>query len=318
VADGPSRDELESWHCWENDDRVGGRPHMTAFRRELRLHQARWRDRNGHPIGTQPIAPKPGKRSRLVGSRMAFDHAERTGANFVTASALAAARARIDHKESHQSLDRQRHWADLLWSPSMAFNLFADLGDDPEIGDHAVRTWWPDAPGELSQVRFAHSPGRLDPAYLNSLRAFDAAIVLDRGSGGQAMVGVGVRYHEWAKPETPRPENRQRYLEVAERSGAFRPGASDELMDKTPLAELWLEHLLLLSMLQHESGAWRWGRYVLVHPEGNTDMAEMCAEYRTLLADDSTFESITVEALLDAGALPPSTADRLRDRYLPD
>ena len=31
----------------------------------------------------------------------------------------------------------------------------------------------------------------------------------------------------------------------------------------------WLEHLLLLSMLQHPSGEWTWGRYVVVHPAGN-------------------------------------------------
>ena len=30
---------------------------MTDFRRALRYHQARWREANGHPIGSQPIAP---------------------------------------------------------------------------------------------------------------------------------------------------------------------------------------------------------------------------------------------------------------------
>jgi PD-(D/E)XK nuclease superfamily protein len=80
---------------------------------------------------------------------------------------------------------------------------------------------------------------------------------------------------------------------------------------------MWLEHLLLLSMLQHPSGAWTWGRYVLVHPEGNTDFAEAIERYRGLLADDSTFGSITLEDVLDAGALRPSTIKVLRARYLP-
>ncbi|HEV3496155.1 MAG TPA: hypothetical protein VHA34_07395, partial [Actinomycetes bacterium] len=53
-----SRQELEAAHCWEADDRVPRRPAMTGFRRRLRYHQARWREANGHPIGSQPIAPR--------------------------------------------------------------------------------------------------------------------------------------------------------------------------------------------------------------------------------------------------------------------
>ena len=37
---------------------------------------------------------------------------------------------------------------------------------------------------------------------------------------------------------------------------------------------MWLEHLLLLSMLQHPSGGWPWGRYAVVHPPGNSDYAD--------------------------------------------
>ena len=70
-------------------------------------------------------------------------------------------------------------------------------------------------------------------------------------------------------------------------------------------------------MLQHESGAWGWGRYVVVHPAGNTDVAELCARYRELLADPTTFASLTLEDLLDAEVLRPSTTGALRERYLP-
>jgi len=151
----------------------------------------------------------------------------------------------------------------------------------------------------------------------NSLRAFDTAFVLDVGDGTSAIVAVVARYHDWAKPETPKPRNLWRYLEVAERSGAFRSGATDEVEGRSPLCEIWLEHLLLLSMLQHPSGAWSWGRYVVVHPAGNSDFVELCDSYRTLLADESTFASVTLEELLDGGALPARTAATLRDRYLP-
>src|SRR5215218_7432897 len=318
MGEAPSRPELEAAHCWESDDRVPGRPAMTEFRRRLRYHQARWREANGHPIGTQPIAPRPGgKPARPVGSRLPLDYARETGANFLTAGALTAARARTAITEAHQSFDHQRLWADLLWSPTLAFNLLGDPAADPDLADRAVQRWWADAPGRVREVRFARSPGRFDPSYLNSLRAFDAALVLDLDDGTQGIVAVDTNYHEWSKPETPKPRNLRRNLEVAERSGAFAKGATGALTGRSELAVMWLEHLLLLSMLQHPSGHWRWGRYVVVHPAGNTDLAAACARYRSLLADQATFASVTLEELLDAGALPAPTVATLRDRYLP-
>ena len=169
----------------------------------------------------------------------------------------------------------------------------------------------------MSDVRFAHSPGRFDPTYLNSLRAFDAAFVLDLDDGTKGIVGVTTKYHEWGKPETPKPSNLPRNREVAERSGAFAAGAVDVLKGRTDLAVMWLEHLLLLSMLQHASGTWSWGRYVVVHPAGNSDVADAVGRYRDLLVDGSTFSSVTIEELLDADVLPAKTTSALRDRYLP-
>ena len=288
-----TRAELEAAFAWENDDAVPGRPQMTEFRRRLRLQQSRWREAHGHPAGTQPIVPKAGKPSRPVGSRLPLEYARETGANFVGDDAREAARERLARLEPNQSLDHQRIWADLLWSPTLAFNL---------LGEDAVRRA---LDRNVAEVRFSHSPGWLDPAYLGSLRSFDAALVLADGG----VVGVDVKYHERAKAETPKPENVWRYREVAERSGVFAAGAVDALAKRSELAELWLEHLLLLSMLQHESGRWRSGRYVVVHPAGNRDVAGLCARYRELLVVDSTFDVVTLENL----PLP----DSVRERYLP-
>ena len=317
MSEAPSQAELEAVHCWEADDRVVRRPEMTEFRQRLRYHQALWRESKGHPIGSQPIVPRKGTRSRPVGSRLPLDYAQETGANFVTAGSLAAAQARTSVVEPHQSFDHQRLWADLLWSPTLAFNLFGDLAADLRLADRAVHSWWPDTPGKVSDVRFAHSPGRFDPQYLNSLRAFDAAFVLDIDDGTHGIVAVDVKYHERAKPEAPKPRNMPRNLEVAERSGVFARGATDRLGGTTELAVMWLEHLLLLSMLQHVSTTWSWGRYVVVYPAGNTDIAEACARYRALLADESTFSSVTIEGVLETNALPAETTAALRERYIP-
>jgi hypothetical protein len=313
-----SKEQLEAAHCWEADDRVPQRPEMTEFRRQLRYHQSQWREAQGHPIGSQPIAPKPGGGSvRLIGSRLPLAYARETGANFLTAGALDAAKARTSAKEPHQSFDQQRLWADLLWSTTMAFNLFGDLAADLGLADRAVHTWWPDAPGRVSAVRFEHSPGWLDPAYIGNLSSFDAAILLDLGDETQGIVALKTKYHDRTKPETPKPRNLRRYREVAERSGVFEAGAIDAVKGRTDLAVMWLEHLLLLSMLRHASGTWSWGRYVVVHAAGNSDFADACARYRALLADQSTFSSMTVEELLDADVLRARTATALRRRSIP-
>jgi hypothetical protein len=317
VTDTPSREELEAAHCWEEVDRIPGRPELTDFRRRLRHHQARWREANGHPIGSQPIVPREGTASRPVGSRLPLDYARDTGATFLTAAALEAAEARTSVVEPHQSFDHQRLWAELLWSPTMAFNLFGDLAADPGLADRAVHTWWPDVPGTVNDVRFAHSPGRLDPSWLGNLVAFDAAFVLDLGDGTNGIVGVVTAYQDVNRRQPPKPRRLPRYREITDTSGSFGPGAL-EAVNGTELIHIWLDHLLVLSMLQHPGNAWRWGRLVVVHPTGNTDFAEACARYRALLVDRSTFASATLEELLDADALPRRTVAALRDRYLPD
>jgi hypothetical protein len=290
---------------------------MTDFRRRLRLHQARWREAHGHPIGSQPIAPRSDDEPlRLVGSRLPLAYARETGANFITAGALEAARARTSSAESHQSFDHQRLWAELLWSPAMCFNLFGDLAGDLGLADRAVHAWWPDTPGTVVDVRFAHSPGRLDPAYLGNLVAWDVAFVLDLGDGSEGIVGVVTAYRDVNRRQPPKPRRLPRYREITETSGIFGPGAIDAV-NGTELIHIWLDHLLVLSMLQHPSRAWRWGRLVVVHPAGNTDFAEACARYGDLLVDRSMFSSMTIEELLDARALPAQTTTALRERYLP-
>ena len=196
------------------------------------------------------------------------------------------------------------------------FNLFGDLPADLGLADRALGTWRPDVPGTVGEVRFAHSPGRLDPAWLGNLVAFDVAFVLDLGDGTQGIVGVVTAFHQVNKPQPPKPRRLPRYREITDRSGFFGPGAIDAV-NGTELIHIWLEHLLVLSMLQHPSRTWRWGRLVVVHPAGNTDYADACARYRDLLVDQSTFSSVTVEELLDANVLLAQTTAALRDRYLP-
>lgn len=301
-------------HCWFKVDRVPGDDATTAWKRAARFRQARWRETRKLEIGSSPYAG--GKDATPVGSRLELDFARKSGANFLSPAALAAARHRVANPEPHQMLATDRLWADLLSSMPLCFNLFGDLAADRERASHAVRSWWPDAPrGEVS-VRFEHSPARKDRAYLGNRSAFDVAFDLDAGSA-RAIVGVETKYHEHAKAEkTPRPAALKRYVEIAERSGAFADGWQARVVE-TELQQIWLDHLLLLSMLQHPLKRWWWGRFVLVYPSRNPSFAAAASSYREVLRDPATFAAVTIEELVATpGALTAPTAAAFRERYL--
>ena len=166
--------------------------------------------------------------------------------------------------------------------------------------------------------RFEWSPGRRDREYLRNRTAFDAAVLLDMDDDRQGVLGIETKYHEHIKRERAPSDTRRmpRYREVAERSGAFGVGWEQALAG-TDLQQIWLDHLLVLAMLQHPSGRWVWGRYVLVYPAANPSVRDAAERYREVLTDDTTFEVRTIEELLEPGALhPPDTAAAFRGRYL--
>ena len=285
---------------------------MTEFRRAVRYHNAMWREANGYPIGTHRV--RPGTPPRLIGSQLDLDFARESGATFLTAKAVAAARARTSFVEPHQIFDHQSFWADLLSSEALAVNLFGDLAADLDRADRAVHTWWPATPGRVTEVRFAHSPGRFDPSYSNSLRSFDAVFVLALPDGSEGALAIDVKYREAVQPLSVKPNHMARFVEIHDRSGAFEPN-SVEAGQVPALAHLARAPPPALDAPARER-QWTWGRYVVVHPDGNTDVAHATDEYRELLADDTTFASATIEHLLAAKVLAPKTTAALRRRYL--
>jgi hypothetical protein len=313
MVDTVSRAELEAAHCWLDHDEVKSDPALTAFRRNLRLHHSQWREKLGYPIGTHRV--RPGTKPRPIGSHLDIDFARESAATFLTARARRAAEARASIVEPHQIFNQQSFWADLMSSEALAVNLFGDLASDLDRADRAVRTWWPSTPGRVVEVRFAHSPGRLDPSYSNSRRFFDAMFVLELPDGSSGALAIDTTYREVFDRKGVKAAHLPRFNEIHDRSAAFARGSAD-LLPRSRCSMIWLEHLLLLSMLQHESQSWSWGRYVVIHPADNTDASSAVREYHEHLDDDSTFASTTLETLLATKVLAPKTGAALRRRYL--
>jgi len=134
-------------------------------------------------------------------------------------------------------------------------------------------------------------------------------------------VGIETKYHEWAQPEkSPHPTKRlPRYREIVATGLGGRKVFKDDWEGRIlgkPTQQIWRDHLLLLSMLQHEPHRWRHGKYILVYPEKNPSFACAAEEYRAALEDDSTFVTMTIEQVLDAGVLTTETESRFRTRYV--
>jgi hypothetical protein len=306
--------EAREADCWFDADRVASEPATTAWKRLARWRQAQWRDTQGFPVGSDPY--RGGLRSKRVGSRIDLEWAREHGSNFLTPPALAAARSRLTLREASQVLDEDALWADLLSSSALCFNLFGTLAGNSGVASKAVEAWWPKLAAGGVSVRFAHSPGRSDHAFLGTQTAFDVAFETD-APGGATVIGVQVKYHEHAAVEAaPDAEARARYLAVGERSGVFVRGWQSGVVG-TELQRIWQEHSLILSMLQHGSQHWRQGRLVLVYPALNPSFATAVVHYRALLADPSTFEAVTIESLLQTkGALDHTTRDAIQARYI--
>jgi hypothetical protein len=302
---------LKAAYCWEAIDRVPGDQAMTEFKRRARYQQAMWRDRQGLARGDHEAKDRE---PRPIGSRLTTEDGD-NGSNFLTPGVRAAVKARVEAPERHQMLNKKRLRTDLLSSMPMCFNLFGDLHTDAKQADAAVHEWWPDTPGTVQEVRFEWSPGRLDKDYLGNRTAFDAAFILDVPDG-RGVLGIETKYHEHpVREKKPEPDRLARYVAISERSQAFAADALEQIVG-TALQQIWLDHLLVLAMLQHPSKQWRWGRFVLVHPAANTGFAALIGRYRELLADDSTFASATLEELTDPALPTGAGLSAFRERYL--
>lgn len=304
-----------SRNAWFDVDRAPNDPATTAWKRAARLHQANWRDARGLPIGAHPYAG--GDMATPVGSRLALTDAVENGANFLSAAALAAVKQRLAHPERHQTLSDDRLWADLLSSMPLCFNLFGYVFADDRRACDLAQHLSPGTTVRRASLRFEHSPGRLDPQFLGNRSAFDAAVDVEDGDGVAGIIGIETKYHEHTqRAAVPKPERLARYVEVTERSGVFRPDWRDAVLG-TELQQLWLDHLLMLAMLQHPSGRWRWGRFVLVSPARNPSFARAAERYGDVLEDAATFGYVTVEEVLHApGLMPDDVRAAFSRRYL--
>jgi hypothetical protein len=329
----PTRQDLIDAGCWFAVDAAGGAA-MTNFKREARWRQHCW------AVDVRSIASFGSHRGRrthpdlpseeVVNGTKLLDADANAGSNFLTPAIFEAARARVatDRREKHETLDAVRLFRDLLSSMPMAFNLFGEASfPDGEDSRRRLAAAFGVGSGQLSDLVFEWSPGRLDARYTRDRTAFDVALRVGDPSRPRTVVGIETKYHEHStkekKPASSQPAALARWktqtdflVSIAEASGVFKPGWKDAVLD-TDLRQIWRDHLLALSM----RGAPEWTeetRYVLLYPSRNVSYRMATAAYAARLTDgDTSFQALTIDDVVAAAFEETSpTKDLFIRRYL--
>ncbi|MGH9011587.1 MAG: PGN_0703 family putative restriction endonuclease [Acidimicrobiia bacterium] len=261
----------------------------SPFQRRARLLQALWREDRGYPIGAH--------RGRPLGSRLPMPEAEEHLWNYLTEGIRGVVRdeTRGEGRDRTKVYQEPRIFEDLLSSQPLCFNLFGELVHQRDLASDVGRRLWPGRVEEVTRLEFEWSPGRDDPRYLANRSAFDVYLEHTVSGGGRGFIGIEVKYHENLKVDPAR--HQQLYEQIAALAGVFVPERLDTLLHP-PCQQLWLDHLLALSILQRDR--WDTGLFVLLHPSANLACTSAWSTYGTCLESEPHAEARTLEELVDA------------------
>ncbi len=288
-------------------------PTDTRFRAIARLRQSLWREQHGFACGRYLDV---NGRTRRLGSRVSY-RVGRTGINLVDLTLVSLVLHEIAYREVGAVINVERLWTNLLASQALTFNLFGPFKQRPALATAVMRRLVPDLVGEVTDVRFEHSPGRGHPSYTADYSAFDVLIRCTTPQGREAFVAIEMKYSE--APAGIASPVRPRYDVLSRSAGVFRDPDAPALRH-APIEQFWREQLLVTAML--ERGPYHDGRLIVVAPALNAECQAAVARYRSELISDepaeTRFQTVTLEDLTTAvGAAGADTiAARVTERYL--
>ncbi|GAA2573563.1 hypothetical protein GCM10010210_56460 [Pseudonocardia hydrocarbonoxydans] len=292
------REILEAHHAFVTGD--------NAWQQRARLTQALWRERQGLAAGLHRDVP--------LGSRLTPGDGEPpTLANYISDPAKRQVEAAVA-KKNGALLSQPRLWVDLLSSQPLCFNLFGPLAEDLDLATATLRLLWPHI-GQVTEIKFEWSPGRGDERYTGNHSAFDVFVAYQNGTS-RGFLGIEVKYHENLRG-TAATDPKQRYPKIAAKHRIFRDGALPDLQ-RLPLQQLWLDHLLALQLLASPDDGWDEGTFVFLSPTGNVACTTAARRYSHALTDSTTFDARTLDELVQAIRLVADDpwADAVYERYL--
>ncbi|WP_430911154.1 PGN_0703 family putative restriction endonuclease [Methylobacterium sp. sgz302541] len=281
----------------------------SRFSASCRVLAHLWRQDQQHPAATFITRDSADKPRRRPANWLLRRDAAQAGATFLTPAIRDHARQALLFREPGALWNEDRLWGHLLSSQAMTVNLLATMAGDLTLATRVWRGLLPDLVGEVTRIRFEHSPGRFCDRWYGDGTALDALIEVITPLGEIAVIGAELKYVEGLTGPTATP--RARYVEAARESGLYKAPDSPTLA-RAGFEQLRREQVMVALMLRH--GLASRGAFVLIAPKLNRRAQAVAALYRTELRDPDgrndpatvAFHNITLEriiaALHEAGA----------------
>lgn len=262
----------------------------SDFQRKARILQSMWRKDRGFEAG--------GYQGIKRGNYLPMPWAKETLNNFLSDTIKeVVSKEVINQTDGNKFYAKPRIFNNLLSSQPLCFNLFAELQQDLFLATKVFRQLCPYRIHNVAKIEFEYSPGRKDPRYLEDHTAFDVYVEFFNKSDEKGFIGIEVKYHENLRSTTV--ENKDRYFEVASRMGCFKRDCLKTLR-RSPLGQIWRDHLLAGSLMYSPKDNFRDGFFVLLYPKDNPHCQSAVEKYKKCLSIDRTFQAWTLEDVTEA------------------
>lgn len=257
------------------------------FQRKARIHQSKWREDKGFPIGEY--------KGRKIGNYLGMPWAKENLANFLDDTIKATVRREVQDpiQAKGKLFSKPRIYDNLLSSQPLAFNLFSHLAADLDLATTVLARMSGQVIAKVTGIEFEHSPGRGDPRYTGDRSAFDVYVRFKDPDGRDAFAGIEVKYHEDLAAQAS--DHDARYDEIAAKMRCFR---NDRLADlqRNPLQQIWRDHLLAgIHAIEDKMPT---GFFAILAPSANIACQDAISDYHGCLCQTTSFQSWSLEGLV--------------------
>ena len=219
-------------------------------------------------------------------------------------------------------------YANMLQNQSIAFNFFAELKNDTELGKNVLNDFLTTKIESINNIEFAYTPAPSN-RYLDDDTVFNVYIEYSDVLKKNCILGVTINYTEnglklksGSKEALALKDKKSRYNLVTENCGIFE-AASVNLLPTDSYRQLWKTQLLGERMLFKDGEKFSRFTSLIVSPDGNTTFSETCKEYAPLLINSKDkFKQISFENFISSCKKNSSNQDNsdwvtyLTERYL--
>lgn len=267
----PSKELLEKYHVDYKYD--------TVFSSRARLLQSVWREEH---LQLEEMGVSKG--GYYLGNYLPLEIAEQKKLNFLSGTISRTVQDAIRNKEEQSLIMKPRIWNNMLSSQPLCFNLFAEMKQNLPLASELFSTLFPDRVIKVEEIKFEYSPGKSNNKFINDRSAFDVFVTYKSCDHKNGFIGIEVKYAEHMSDSES--SHKERYEEVMSDSGLFK---DDQLINlkKSPIQQIWRDHLLALSMYKSNPDYYDEGMFVLLYPKENCQCSAAIEKYKnTFLVDD--------------------------------